>query len=96
MLVSTICPTAMADSASLPRLEGDISIDGIVDEDAWSSAAQIELGYETNPGENLPARVKTVAYLFEDGESLYVAFEAADPDPTAIRAYLRDRDARHR
>jgi len=33
------------------------------------------------------------AYLMEDGTHLYIAFEAHDPDPTAIRAYLRDRDS---
>jgi hypothetical protein len=29
----------------------------------------------------------------EDGVNLYVAFDARDPDPSKIRAYLRDRDS---
>ena len=29
----------------------------------------------------------------EDGANLYVGFEASDPDPSAIRGYLRDRDS---
>ena len=35
----------------------------------------------------------TVAYLIENGENLYIAFDARDPDPSSIRAYLRDRDS---
>ncbi|MDJ0814151.1 MAG: DUF5916 domain-containing protein, partial [Woeseiaceae bacterium] len=42
---------------------------------------------------NIPARVPTTAYVVENGETLFVAFDARDPDPAAIRAFLRDRDA---
>jgi hypothetical protein len=77
----------------LPRIDGTVTIDGSLDDDAWLQALQIEVNTETNPGENIPAKVKTVAYLMEDGNSLYVAFDARDPDPSAIRAFLRDRDS---
>jgi hypothetical protein len=86
------CSAANAEDIDLPRIGGAITIDGVLDEDAWRGATQIELGFETQPGENIPARVKTVAYLMEDGTSLYVGFAASDPDPSKIRAYLRDRD----
>lgn len=82
-----------ANVGDIPRTDQSISIDGTMDEAAWQDAAQIEIDVETRPGENIPARVKTVAYIVEDGESLYVAFEADDPDPSAIRAFLRDRDS---
>ncbi len=84
---------AVASIADLPRTGGSISIDGLLDEAAWQDAAKIDLDKETRPGENIAAKVKTVAYLVEDGEHLYVAFDAKDPDPTAIRAFLRDRDS---
>jgi len=77
----------------LPSTEQTIRIDGVLDDDAWQDALQIDIDVETKPGENIPARVKTIAYLIEDGDNLYVAFDAQDPDPTSIRAYLRDRDA---
>ncbi len=70
-----------------------IKIDGVLDEAAWQHATKIQIDYETRPGENIPARVATVAYLIENGEALYVAFDARDPDPSQIRAYLRDRDS---
>ncbi|MDH3748247.1 MAG: carbohydrate binding family 9 domain-containing protein [Gammaproteobacteria bacterium] len=84
---------ALANSSDLPSTNGEIHIDGLLDEQAWQDAARIDIDTETRPGENIPARVKTVAYLVEDGENLYIAFDAADPNPSAIRAYLRDRDS---
>jgi len=80
-------------SPELPQTGGEISIDGVMDEEAWQHAARIEIDTETRPGENIPARVRTVAYLVEDGDNLYVAFDAEDPEPGKIRAYLRDRDS---
>ncbi len=82
-----------ANIPDLPRIDGPVNIDGILDDDAWRQALQIKVDTETNPGENIPAKVKTVAYLMEDGNSLFVAFDARDPDPSAIRAFLRDRDS---
>ena len=83
---------ALGSVADLPRTDGKITIDGVLDEPEWQDAAVVTLDYETRPGENIDARVKTVVYLIEDGENFYVAFEAEDPEPSAIRAYLRDRD----
>ncbi len=82
-----------ADFKELPSTEQEIRIDGVLDEDAWQDAIQIDINVETKPGENIPARVKTTAYIVEDGLNLYVAFDAEDPDPSSIRAYLSDRDA---
>lgn len=76
----------------VPSLEGAIQLDGALDEPLWEKALQISLDYEVEPGENKPAAVRTRMYLFEDGATLYVAFEADDPDPSKIRAYLRERD----
>ena len=76
----------------LPRFAGTVAIDGKLDEAAWRTALRIEVDTETRPGENTPAKVRTVAYLMEDGQSLFVAFDARDPDPGKIRAYFRDRD----
>ena len=84
---------ALGSVTELPRTERVFSIDGVLDEPAWQDATRIEIDTETRPGENIPARVRTVAYIVEDGSSLYVAFDAEDPDPTAIRAFLRDRDS---
>lgn len=70
-----------------------IAIDGTVDEAAWADAAEIELKYENNPGDNIPAPVRTVARIFHTDEALYIGFVADDPAPEQLRAFLRDRDA---
>lgn len=87
------CPAVNASAIELPRTQGEVQIDGVLDDSAWGDATQVELIYETGPGENIPARVKTLAYLMEDGVNLFIGFAASDPNPSAIRAYLRDRDS---
>ena len=92
-LCTALVPSiSVATTSQLPRLESDIRIDGVLEKGEWKGAVRIDLGVETSPAENQPAPVRTTAFLIEDGENLYVAFDAKDPDPGAIRAYLRDRD----
>src|SRR5215203_444846 len=74
------------------RAASEIKVDGVLDEPAWQKAAVVELKYETRPGENTPPAVKTETLLAYDDGHLYVAFRAHDPDPSAIRAHLSDRD----
>lgn len=76
----------------IPSIEQSLTIDGILDEAVWERAAKVDLVYETQPGDNLPARVKTTAYFFENGEYFYVGFIAEDPEPEALRAFFNDRD----
>jgi hypothetical protein len=83
---------ASASQPQLPRSTAEVKIDGVLDDPIWKDALVIELTTETNPGENVPASVETHAYLVEDGTRLLIAFDARDPDPKSIRAYLRDRD----
>lgn len=93
----TIALSAVAQEPARPRFEvrpatSPIRVDGVLDEQAWSDAASIPVAFEWHPGENTPARVQTDALITFDREKLYVGFRAADPDPAAIRANLRDRD----
>ena len=69
-----------------------ITVDGVLDEPAWQSAAQLELRYETRPAENAPPPVRTETFFTYDDDHFYVAFRAHDPDPSQIRAHLSDRD----
>src|SRR5262245_3035602 len=70
------------------KATSEISVDGSLTEDAWENALSVELSYETNPGENVPAPVKTECLVTYDDRKVYVAFRAHDPDPKAIRAHL--------
>ena len=77
----------------IPKLQGDIAIDGKLDDAAWQGALVQEIAYDIQPGDNAPAPVKTVVRIGYTDDALYVAFHALDPDPASIRAHLRDRDA---
>ncbi len=77
---------------NVPFAASPIVIDGDVDETAWEQALVLELNYEVQPGENIPPPVRTEVLLTYDRAKLYVAYRCYDPDPSAIRARIRDRD----
>ncbi|WP_340679677.1 DUF5916 domain-containing protein [Paraglaciecola sp.] len=76
----------------IPNLSGQIEIDGVLTESQWQQAQRIELNFVTRPSENTTPPIKTEVLTFEDGDTLYVAFKASDPNPADIRAHYRDRD----
>jgi hypothetical protein len=100
-----MCPPLAAQSSSdepgwapvfrpemhIERAEGNIRIDGYLDDDGWTGAAYIDQFSEIEPGENIRPPVFTEAWITYDDENLYVAFKAHD-DPRQIRASLRNRD----
>ncbi|HSE42155.1 MAG TPA: DUF5916 domain-containing protein [Acidobacteriota bacterium] len=77
----------------LPRVEGDISVDGRLTEPIWQKAIQIKAFYEISPGDNTPPAVNTIGYLAYDSRYLYVAIYSKDPKPGDIRASFTDRDS---
>jgi hypothetical protein len=79
-------------SYRIPRATSQVEIDAVLDEQAWRDALTVELNYEVQPGENTPAPVCTQALVTFDDHALYVAFRAFDPEPSRIRAHVKDRD----
>ena len=77
----------------IPQLQGEIAIDGKLDDAAWANALVQEIAYDIQPGDNTPAPVKTTVRIGYTADAIYFAFHAIDHDPSAIRAHLRDRDA---
>jgi hypothetical protein len=77
---------------AVTRAVSPIKIDGVLDEDAWKTAAVVPLPYEWAPGDNVPPPVETECLVTYDAKNLYVAFRAHDPKPADIRAHLMDRD----
>lgn len=93
-----ISQTLKAAETNIPNLsslqvdKSQILIDGLINEGQWQHALKVELNYEISPAENSLAKIKTNAFIFEDGEYLYIAFDAKDPNPEQVRAYLSPRD----
>jgi hypothetical protein len=74
------------------RATGPIDIDGKLDDAGWKDAVRFDRWYETNPGDNVEPKAKSVGWLAYDDRFFYAAFEFSDPDPAAIRAPYADRD----
>lgn len=99
MLVLSILPAAARRAAGeeppvirISRAAGPIVMDGDLSDPGWKGATRVDTFYETNPGDNVPPRARTVAYLAYDDRFFYAAFEFFDPDPSKIRAPYGDRD----
>jgi hypothetical protein len=94
LLVCLAVQLSAQDKLSFPieRVDRAITVDGVIDAGEWGAAKPIELAFETFPGNNVPPRVRTEAFLAYDDKTLYVGFRAHDPNPAAIRAHLTDRD----
>lgn len=76
----------------VPKVKGRIRMDARLDEEFWQKALVVELNYEVMPGENITPPVRTEVLLVYTDTHLYAAFRAYDPEPSAIRAVLADRD----
>ena len=76
----------------IPRTNGEINIDAQLDEPQWQHAKRVTMNIVTRPYDNTKSPVDTQALLMEDGETLFIAFIAQDPNPEQIRAFLKDRD----
>jgi len=102
LLVSLLASAAPSvapaeDSPAAPELvigraSAPIVVDGDLSDPGWKDAIPIETWFETNPGDNVPPKVRSVARLAYDDRFFYAAFEFFDPDPSKIRAPLGDRD----
>ena len=76
----------------IPRVADEIIIDGDLSEPQWDTAQKVLINNVTRPYDNTPSPVHTEALLMENGGTFYLAFIAEDPEPSQIRAFLRDRD----
>lgn len=77
----------------VPRATSEVTIDGVIEEQAWEDALTLELNYEVRPGENTEPPVRTVIFIAYDTGHVLVAFRSYDAEPRKIRARFRDRDA---
>ena len=77
---------------AISRAAGPIAVDGSLDDAGWAGATRVDTWFETNPGDNVPARVPNVGYLTYDDKFFYAGFEFGDPEPRKIKAPLGDRD----
>jgi hypothetical protein len=76
----------------ISRATSAVTVDGLLDEQAWNDALVVTLDYEWFPGDGVEPPVRTEVLITYDDRSLYIAFRCHDPEPDKIRAHLMDRD----
>lgn len=92
ILAAALPALSQPGAVEIGRASAPISIDGNVTTQEWGSAARIDRWYEFEPGHNVEPKVGTTAWLAYDDRFLYAAFVLDDPEPSAIRAPVTDRD----
>jgi hypothetical protein len=75
----------------ISRLTAPVQVDGHLGDAGWADATRVDTFWETNPGDNIPPKLRTVAWLAYDDRYLYAAFDFED-DPKTIRAPIGDHD----
>ena len=97
-LFAAALPLRAADDAAghptieIARAPSGITVDGDLSEPAWKSATRVDKWWETNPGDNIEPKVKSVGYLMYDDHYFYAGFEFDDPNPKQISSPFNDRD----
>ena len=83
-----------AQAAEIPTLlpATAMTVDGRLDESVWQDASRININFNTLPTDQGVSDIATEAWVFDDGEILYIGFIAPDPEPELIRAFYRNRD----
>jgi len=74
------------------RVKTAPELTGRLDAPQWQQAQPIQIAYEVNPGENIPARQSTTVYVVYDDKAIYFGFDCKDTHPDQIQANLTDRD----
>jgi hypothetical protein len=77
---------------NIVKIDETLEINGKLDNPLWLLADPIELRYEITPGDNTPAKEKTVMRALYDDKNLYFGFKCYDSEPSEIRANYSERD----
>ncbi|MFN2603451.1 MAG: DUF5916 domain-containing protein [Gemmatimonadaceae bacterium] len=88
----TTLPTQQAKIATAVRLQGEISLDGKLDDPQWSIATPITDFVQKDPVEGaVPNDKMEVRFLYDD-DALYVGTRVISKDPAHIQAPISRRD----
>ena len=90
-------PPAVGESAR-PALRiglaaGNLRLDGVLDEDAWTRADSIANLVQIEPVEGQAPSGRTVVRVLSTGDALVFGIRADDPDAGQITSFSRSRDA---
>src|SRR5690606_15615071 len=73
-------------SIVIPKLEGEVRIDGVLDDSLWSQALLVEDFHQYEPFEFVEPSQKSQVWIFYTEEALYVGSFFEEPDMSLISA----------
>lgn len=84
-------PAFAQTSVTIPKVNGDIVLDGSIDEAVWMDAAQFQLIMHS-PQNNVVPTEPTTVYIMYDDRFLYVAGIMTDSEAHKIQSPTKKRD----
>lgn len=88
---SVVLPPEKVNPVMIPKFEKPPTIDGVLNDDVWKSAALLKDFYQIDPGDNIAPSKPTEVLLGYDSRFLYIAFRAFD-EQDKIRSTVAKRD----
>lgn len=81
-----------APTATIPRIDAAIQVDGRLDEAVWSQAVKLVGFSQYQPVDGRPAEEKTEVAVWYSATAIHFGIVAFDSTPGSIRATVADRD----
>ncbi|HEU4700372.1 MAG TPA: DUF5916 domain-containing protein [Gemmatimonadales bacterium] len=81
-----------APAVTIPRLEAETRVDGVLDEAVWAQAVRLTGFSQYQPVDGRPAEERTEVLVWYDPTAIHFGILAHDRQPGAVRATLADRD----
>ncbi len=76
----------------IPRVEATVTIDGVLDEPVWKSAARLTGFTQYRPIDSRPAADSTAVLVWYAPDAIYFGIRAYEAHGNVVRATLADRD----
>lgn len=74
------------------RAPGPVTVDGVLDDEAWAAARVIDRFIQQKPDAGMPATERTEVRILYDDEHLYIGAEMFDTDPSSLVIPTLQRD----
>lgn len=79
-------------TVEIPRIEAEVTLDGVLDEPVWSQAAVLSNFRQYEPIDGRPAEERTEVLVWYAPDAIHFGIRAYDSQPQTIRATRADRD----
>src|SRR5687767_5823260 len=77
---------------TIPRIDTNVEINGVLDEPAWTQAARLTGFRQYQPVDGRPAEETTEVLVWYAPDAIHFGIRALDSEPSRIRATEADRD----